>query len=88
MELNGIVTSLLTITMAGPSVLYGLRVGFMHGMSASIHVVFCLIFLIILYSMLSKGLRMVAHASWRSEALKVVPWSETLHKPLISTMLG
>ena len=28
-----------------------------------------------------KGLRMVARALWRSEARKVVPWSETLHEP-------
>ena len=59
--------------MAGPSVLHGLGVRFMPGMSASIHVVFCHIFLIILYSMLSNGIRMVAHASWRSKALRVVP---------------
>ena len=26
-----------------------------------------------------KGLRMVARALWRSEARRVVPWSETLH---------
>ena len=30
---------------------------------------------------LTKGLRMVARALWRSEARRVVPWSETLHKP-------
>ena len=30
---------------------------------------------------ISKGLRMVASASWRSQARKVVPWSETLHEP-------
>ena len=46
----------------------------MPRMSASIHAVFDLIFLIILYSMLLKGLRMVARALWRSEALRVVPW--------------
>ena len=28
-----------------------------------------------------KGLRMVARALWRSEARRVVPWSETLHEP-------
>ena len=27
------------------------------------------------------GLRMVARALWRSEARRVVPWSETLHEP-------
>ena len=36
--------------MAGASALYLLGVRFMHGMSASIHILFCLIFLIILYS--------------------------------------
>ena len=46
----------------------------MPRMSASIHVVLCLIFFIILYSMLEKGLRMVARALWRSETLRVVPW--------------
>ena len=30
---------------------------------------------------LLKGLRMVARALWRSEARRVVPWSETLHEP-------
>ena len=30
---------------------------------------------------LLKGLRMVARALWRSEARRVVPWSETLHSP-------
>ena len=30
---------------------------------------------------LLKGLRMVASALWRSEAHRVVPWSETLHEP-------
>ena len=28
-----------------------------------------------------KGLRMVARAFWKSEARRVVPWSETLHEP-------
>ena len=30
---------------------------------------------------LLKGLRMVDRALWRSEARRVVPWSETLHEP-------
>ena len=30
---------------------------------------------------LLKGLRMVGRALWRSEARRVVPWSETLHEP-------
>ena len=30
---------------------------------------------------LLKGWRMVARALWRSEARRVVPWSETLHEP-------
>ena len=34
-----------------------------------------------LSSRLIKGLRMVARALWRSEASRVVPWSETLHEP-------
>ena len=46
----------------------------MHDMCASIHVLFCLIFFVILYFTLYKGLRMVAWALWRSEALRVVPW--------------
>ena len=39
---------------------------------------------ITMFSMLNsmlKGLRMVARALWRSEARRVVPWSETLHEP-------
>ena len=32
-------------------------------------------------SVLLKGLRMVDRALWRSEARRVVPWSETLHEP-------
>ena len=31
-----------------------------------------------------KGLRMVTCALWRSEARRVVPWSETLHEPQAS----
>ena len=30
---------------------------------------------------LLKGLIMVARALWRSQACRVVPWSETLHEP-------
>ena len=33
------------------------------------------------WNYLLKGLRMVARALWRSEARRVVPWSETLHEP-------
>ena len=33
------------------------------------------------YKKLLKGLRMVDRALWRSEARRVVPWSETLHEP-------
>ena len=33
------------------------------------------------HSGLVKGLRMVDRALWRSEARRVVPWSETLHEP-------
>ena len=47
-----IVTRLLTYTMAGASVLYRLGVRFVPRFSASIHVVFSLTFLSILYSML------------------------------------
>ena len=36
---------------------------------------FFFIFLIILYSMLLKGFRMVARAFWRSKALRVLSWS-------------
>ena len=44
--------------------------------SSSVHtMVLCLSSIII------KGLRMVARALWRSEARRVVPWSETLHEP-------
>ena len=32
-------------------------------------------------SSILKGLRMVARALWKSEARRVVPWSETLHEP-------
>ena len=32
-------------------------------------------------TILIKGLRMVTRALWRSEARRVVPWSETLHEP-------
>ena len=53
----------------------------MPRMSASIHVVFCLIFLTILYSILYNGLRMVARASWRSEALKDCALATFLHSP-------
>ena len=35
---------------------------------------FCLIFFVILYSMLQKGLRMVACALWRSKVFRDVPW--------------
>ena len=38
------------------------------------YVLFCLIFSIILYSILQNRLRMVARALWRSEALRVVHW--------------
>ena len=35
-----------------------------------------------LYDMaILKGFKMVARALWRSEARRVVPWSETLHEP-------
>ena len=67
----------------------------MPRMSASTHAIFCLIFLIIVYSMLQKGLRIVARALWRSEALRVVPWLRPCTPttaqpcvPLISTMHG
>ena len=33
------------------------------------------------FDIVLKGLRMVACALWRSEARRVVPWSETLHEP-------
>ena len=46
----------------------------MHGISPSIHVLFHLIFLNILYSMSQKVLRMVANALWISEAFRDVPW--------------
>ena len=38
--------------MIGPSALYQFGVRFMYGMSASIYVLFCVIFLIILFYML------------------------------------
>ena len=51
-DFTGIVTSLLTQTIAGAGAFYWLRVKSMHGMSASIQVLFSAIFLMILYSVL------------------------------------
>ena len=50
MEMNGIVTSLLTYIIAGASAFHRLGVTFMYGMSTLIEFLFCHIFLIILHS--------------------------------------
>ena len=74
MELNWIVTSLLTYTKDGASALYRYGVTFRQSMSASIRYLFYPIFLIIVHSLLQNRLRMVARALWRPAALRAVPW--------------